>query len=117
MKLSHSELKNRFLSNELLCKKVLNIFSLFSNKTRFRILCLLNEGDFCVQEIVDIINAGEVSFVSQQLKSLSLAGFLTKKKEKKQVFYHLADKKIRDLIDYLQSQYITKGGINKEQCS
>lgn len=52
----NEEIKNRFKENELVCEKVLNIFSLISNKTRFRILCLLKEADLCVNDIVYLIH-------------------------------------------------------------
>ena len=47
------EIKQRFASNEDVCGRVIETLSLMSNKTRFRILCMLAEGDFCVTEIVD----------------------------------------------------------------
>jgi DNA-binding transcriptional ArsR family regulator len=108
MKDKHAELRDHFRGNEVLCKKVVTVFSFLSNKARFRILCLLNEGDFCVQEIVDIIEAGNLSFVSQQLKALTYAGVLEKRKEGKRVYYSMKDEKIRVLIKFLQSQYMEK---------
>lgn len=97
-----------FSSNKLFCKKALTIFSLISNKARFKIILLLNKGDFCVKEIVEIINAGEVSYISQQLKALTLAGILTKKKDKRNVIYSLQDDKIITLVQFFQEQYMDK---------
>lgn len=108
MKDKHAQLRDHFRGNEVLCKKVVTVFSFLSNKARFRILCLLNEGDFCVQEIVDIIEAGNLSFISQQLKALMFAGLLEKRKEGKRVYYSMKDEKIRILIRFLQGQYMEK---------
>ncbi|MFC2155004.1 ArsR/SmtB family transcription factor [Acidobacteriota bacterium] len=100
------EIKKRFEENEKVCEKVLNIFSLISNKTRFRILCLLKEGDFCVNDIVALIQLGKISNISQQLRLLSMADILEKRREKKQVFYHLKDEKIRKMIVFLEENYL-----------
>ena len=76
------------------------MFSLFSNETRFKILVILKEGDFCVNDIVDLVG-GKHSNISQQLKMLNLAGYLTKERKEKSIIYHLADKKIRQTVQYL----------------
>jgi len=101
-----AELKKQFKKNDVVCEKVINTFSLISNKTRFRALCLLSRGDYCVSEIVDIIQYGSFSNISQQLKLLTLNGILTKQRKKKQVFYHLADEKVRELIRIVEFIYL-----------
>jgi len=104
----NKEIKNHFKENEKVCEKVLNIFSLISNKTRFRILCLLKEGDFCVNDIVDLIQLGKISNISQQLRLLSMADILVKRREKKQIFYHLKDEKIKKMIVFLEENYLNR---------
>jgi len=99
-------LQKRFTDNELVCEKVIGTFQIISNKIRFRILCLLTEGDFCVNTIMEIIQCGKVSNISQQLKLMTLAGILEKRREKRQVFYRLKDEKIRAIIKYLQNQFM-----------
>ena len=86
------------------CSHVLNMFSLFSNPVRFRILCTLSEGDFSVQEIVEI-TGGKISNVSQQLKMLTLAGYLSKERQGKHVFYHLVDEKVRSTIAFMHQLF------------
>lgn len=100
------EIKNYFKENEKVCEKVLNVFALISNKTRFRILCLLKEDDFCVNDIVNILQLGKISNISQQLRLLTMADILEKRREKKQVFYHLKDEKIRKMIAFLEENYL-----------
>ena len=99
-------IKARFQANEQICGKVMDIFSLVANKTRFRILCALKEGDFCVNDIVDIIQMGKISNISQQLRLLSMAGIVDKRREKKQIFYFLKDEKIREMIEFLEIHYL-----------
>jgi ArsR family transcriptional regulator len=100
------EIKNRFQESEKVCEKVLNILSLISNKTRFRILCALKEGDFCVNDIVDLIQLGKISNISQQLRLLNMAGIVEKYREQKQVFYHLKDEKVKKMITFLEEHYL-----------
>ena len=90
--------------NSRACENMLQIFSLFSNKYRFRILCVLNEGDFCVNEIARVVE-GNISNVSQQLKLLLLAGYIEKKREQKLVYYHLTHDGIKDLLKFLQKRF------------
>ena len=104
--LNKKEIKARFQANEKVCEKVMDIFSLVANKTRFRILCALKEGDFCVNDIVDLIQMGKISNISQQLRLLSMAGIVEKRRDKKKMFYHLKDKKIRKMIGFLESNYL-----------
>lgn len=80
------------------------MFSLFANPIRFRILCTLSEADFSVQEIVDIIG-GKISNVSQQLKILTLAGYLSRERQGKQVIYHLVDDKVRSTVTFMHQLF------------
>ena len=75
-KINKETIKARFQANEQVCTKVMDIFFLVANKTRFRILCALKYGDFCVNDIVDIIQMGKVSNISQQLRLLRMAGIV-----------------------------------------
>jgi len=99
------QIKERFTDNENVCQRVTGILSLMSNKTRFRILCMLAEGDFCVTEIVDTIQTAKLSNVSQQLRILTLAGVLEKTRKEQHVIYHLRDRRLAGLIENLEKQF------------
>jgi DNA-binding transcriptional ArsR family regulator len=86
------------------CEKILEMFSLFSNELRFKTLCLLTDGDYCVNDIVDAIG-GKHSNVSQQLKMLTMAGYLSRERKGKQVFYHLEIEKLKDVVKDLQNLF------------
>ncbi len=94
-----------FFQNKLGCEKALNMFSLFSNEKRFKILCVLNEGDFCVKEIARLID-GKYSNISQQLKMLTLTGYLEKQRRGKSVYYNLKDDRIKNILRFLQKQFV-----------
>ena len=100
------KIKQRFRENEPVCKKVVDVFALISNRTRFRILCLLSEGDFCVGDIVDTIQVSNFSNISQQLRLLTMANILERHREGKRIIYHLRDEKVRKIVDYLHENYL-----------
>ena len=97
---SHLETVEELFRNRNACDRVMRMLSLFSNEIRFKILVVLKEGDFCVNDIVRIVD-GKRSNISQQLKMLTLAGYLTKQRREKSIIYHLADEQIRGTVQYL----------------
>jgi DNA-binding transcriptional ArsR family regulator len=102
------KIRNKFAAGEEVCKNVLRLFSMLSNKTRFRIICMLSEGDFCVNEIVDTVQMGKISNISQQLRILTLAGILEKRRDAQKVIYTLADVRYAALVRFLE-QTFTRG--------
>ena len=94
-----SELFKRFQDKET-CNDMMEMLSLLSNPIRFRTLCLLTSGEFCVQDIVRLVG-GKSSNISQQLKMLTLAGDVSSRRDGKQIFYQLEDEKIRSLVEFL----------------
>lgn len=97
--LETSELFARFEDREA-CKNMLSMLSLVSNQIRFRILCLLTAGPFCVHDIVRHVG-GKSSNISQQLKILLLAGYISNERVGRQIYYRLEDEKVRALIEFL----------------
>ena len=93
-----------FLDDKEKCGCFITLFSLLSNEYRLKILCLLRMGDYCVNDISEYVG-GKFSNISQQLKMLTLAGYLTKKKKQKQVYYHLSDIKIKKTLDFLHKEF------------
>jgi len=79
-----------------------------SNKTRFRIVCLLSRGEFCVNDIMEVVNEGKLSHVSQQLRMLRLAGIVQKRRSNKLIFYAIKDERVRRLIEFLCQQYLER---------
>lgn len=59
-----------------------------------------------MNEIVEVIQAGKLTNISQQLKMLTLAGLLKKKKEGRKVLYTLKDETIREMISFLEKHYL-----------
>ena len=106
MKTVCSELKEAFRKNEVVCARVIGLFQLFSNKGRFRIACLLARGEFCVNEITEVVSEGKTSNISQQLKMLTLSGIIERRREHQHVLYRLKDKRVGNMIQFLQEQFL-----------
>ncbi len=100
------ELKSLFQRNDALCNHVVTLFQLVSNKTRFRIICLLVRGEFCVNEIVEVVHQGKLSNISQQLKILALAGVIERRRADRKILYSLKDQRVRGMIEFLQKQFL-----------
>jgi DNA-binding transcriptional ArsR family regulator len=97
-------LARELFENQNKCAQVLSMFSLCSNPVRFKILCLLDAGDLCVSEIVTALDA-KYSNISQQLKILTLAGYLDKYRVKKSIYYRLQDSRIKEILQFLRDKF------------
>jgi len=87
-------------------QKLIDLLKLLSNKIRFRVICLLQQNEYCVSEIVEIIQAGKISNVSQQLQLLTQLDILDNRRDKKKIYYTLKDDKISHLINFLEENFL-----------
>ena len=73
------------------------LFKMFGDSTRIKILCVLFEGEKCVQEITE---AGGVSqsAVSHQLRLLKQARLIRSRRNGKQIYYTLADDHVKTIL-------------------
>jgi len=92
--------------NEAVCGKVLDLLHLVSGKVRFRIICLLARGDFCVRDIAGVVGHGNLSNTSQQLKILRMAGVVGHRREQRNIIYFLADERVRKMIRFLRREFL-----------
>jgi len=100
--------KKEFRQNSAVCDRVVTLLHLISNKARFRIICLLSQGEFCVHDIMDVVDEGKLSNISQQLGMLRLAGIVQKRRSNKLILYAIKDEGVRGLIEFLCLQYLKK---------
>ncbi len=75
-----------------------DLFKIFSDTTRIKILYVLSEHSMCVCDIATLLNM-TVSAVSHQLKILKTAKLVKHKKEGKTVFYSLCDNHVKTIIN------------------
>ena len=74
-----------------------DLFKLFGDSTRLRILLSLAEGERAVSDVAKALNMTQ-SAVSHQLKTLKSGKLIRSRREGKQIFYGLADDHVRTII-------------------
>ena len=77
---------------------VCELFRLFGDSTRIRILCVLLEHEMCVYDIAQLLSMSH-SAVSHQLQALRTAKLIRARRDGKAMFYSLADDHVRGIID------------------
>ncbi len=73
------------------------LFKVFGDSTRIRILFLLFEDEYCVNDLADALNMTQ-SAVSHQLKILKVNRLIKSRRDGKQMYYSLADDHVRTII-------------------
>lgn len=91
------EVKNKMPKEELLFD-IAELFKVFGDSTRMKIICCLFEKKMCVCDIAEIINISQ-SAVSHQLRVLKQAKLVKYKKEGKEVYYSLSDKHVEIIFN------------------
>ena len=74
------------------------LFKVFGDSTRIRILWALDEAELCVCDIAVLLNMTQ-SAISHQLRVLKQADLVKSRKDGKIVFYSLKDDHVRQILD------------------
>ena len=74
------------------------LFKVFGDSTRIRILFVLFEAEVCVCDLAEALHMTQ-SAISHQLKILKNSRLVKSRREGKSVFYSLADSHVRTMID------------------
>ena len=74
------------------------LFKMFADSTRVRILYALSESELCVCDIARVLNLTQ-SAVSHQLRILKGGKLVKYRREGKVIFYSLADEHVRSIIE------------------
>ena len=74
------------------------LFRVFGDSTRIRILYVLFEAEMCVCDIAQLLGLTQ-SAISHQLRALKNARLVKSRREGKTVFYSLADDHVKTIID------------------
>ena len=74
------------------------LFRIFGDSTRIRILYVLFEAEMCVCDIAALLGMTQ-SAISHQLRALKNARLVTSRREGKTVFYSLADDHVKTIIN------------------
>jgi DNA-binding transcriptional ArsR family regulator len=73
------------------------LFKVFGDSTRIRILFVLFESEVCVCDLAETLNMTQ-SAISHQLRILKQAKLIKGRRDGKSVFYSLADEHVRMII-------------------
>ena len=74
-----------------------DLFKVFADSTRIRILFVLFESEVCVCDLAKVLNMTQ-SAVSHQLRILKQNKLVKNRREGKSIFYSLADDHVRMII-------------------
>ena len=74
------------------------LFRIFGDSTRIRILYVLFEAEMCVCDIAQLLGMTQ-SAISHQLRALKNARLVKSRRDGKTVFYSLADDHVKTIID------------------
>lgn len=91
------KVKNTMPSDELIFD-VAELFKVFGDSTRMKIICALLEEELCVCDIASITNTTQ-SAISHQLRVLKQAKLVKYRKEGKIVYYSLDDDHVRQIFE------------------
>lgn len=75
-----------------------DLFKVFGDSTRLRILCALFDSEQCVQHIADELGMTH-SAISHQLRFLKQNKLVKNRRNGKTIFYALADEHVRRIFD------------------
>lgn len=91
------EIVNRTMPEETELYDLAELFKIFGDSTRIRILFVLFEAEVCVCDLAQVLNMTQ-SAVSHQLKILKQNRLVKSRREGKSIFYSLADNHVRTII-------------------
>ena len=89
---------NEIMSNEELLYDLADLFKIFGDTTRIKILYALRAKEMCVSAIAELLNMNQ-SAVSHQLKILKQSKLIKFRRDGKTIFYSLADSHVVTIID------------------
>lgn len=91
------EIVNRTMPEETELYDLAELFKVFGDSTRIRILFVLFEAEVCVCDLAEALHMTQ-SAVSHQLRILKQNKLVKGRREGKSVFYSLADSHVRTII-------------------
>lgn len=97
----HEEVVNRLkdiLPKEETLYDLAELFKVFGDSTRIKILCTLFEAEMCVCDMAALLNMTQ-SAISHQLRVLKQARLVKFRRDGKVVYYSLDDEHIKHIFD------------------
>lgn len=89
------------------------LFKVFGDSTRIRIIAALLQGEMCVYHLAEFLDMGQ-SAISHQLRILRSSGLVRPRREGKTIFYSLDDEHIEMIYNMGLAHILHKKGNHKE---
>ncbi len=91
------EVKDKMPDEDILFD-IADLFKLFGDSTRIKIICALFEAEMCVCDLTVLLGMTQ-SAISHQLRTLKAARLVKARRSGKVVYYSLDDEHIKDIFD------------------
>ena len=91
------ELQANMPCEDTVCK-LGELYKIFGDSTRIKILYVLLQSEMCVCDIATVLDMGQ-SAISHQLKVLKQSRLVKSRREGKSIIYFLADGHVRTIVD------------------
>ena len=88
---------NETMPDEELLYDLAELFKIFGDSTRIRILYVLSEAEMCVCDIAQLLGMSQ-SAISHQLRCLKQSKLVKYRREGKSMFYSLADNHVKTIL-------------------
>ena len=88
---------NETMPDEEILYDLAELFKIFGDSTRIKILYVLFESEMCVCDIAQLLNMNQ-SAISHQLRVLKQSKLVKYRRDGKTVFYSLADGHVRTIL-------------------
>lgn len=91
-----NKVRNELPTDKLLCD-LSDLFKVFADTTRMKILFALLESEMCVCAIAELLDMTQ-SAISHQLKNLKDSNLIGNRREGKTIYYFLADNHVKTIV-------------------
>ena len=86
------------LPDEEILYDVAELFKVYGDSTRIKIICALNEAELCVYDLAAALNMTQ-SAISHQLRILKAAKLVKNRRDGKMIYYSLDDDHVKQIFD------------------
>ena len=86
------------LPDDELIADLSDMFKIFGDQTRVKILMALESGELCVCDIAAVMNMSQ-SAISHQLRVLKQSNIVKTRRDGKVVYYSISDEHVKDIFD------------------
>lgn len=99
------------MNNTDIWSDLADLFKVFGDSSRIRILYKLLEDEYCVQDLADSLLMTQ-SAVSHQLKILKMSKLVKNRRDGKQIYYSLADDHVSTILS-MGMEHLQEGGAHE----